>query len=63
MMNSFILKHANIIGADGIVYNTDIKICEGKIADIGIFDEDGIDCTNRYVSPGVVDSQTHGGYG
>lgn len=62
-MNGFILKHANIIGADGIVYNTDIKICEGKIADIGIFDEEGIDCTNRYVSPGFVDIHTHGGYG
>lgn len=62
-MNSFVLKNCNIIGEDAIIPNTDIKICGDKIADIGNFDEGGIDCTGKYVSSGFIDIHTHGGYG
>lgn len=62
-MNDLILKNCNIIGADSISCNTDIKITGGRIVDIGIFDEAGIDCSNKFISPGFIDIHTHGGYG
>ena len=62
-MNDLILKNCNIIGADSISCNTDIKISGGRIVDIGIFDEAGIDCSNKFISPGFIDIHTHGGYG
>ena len=62
-MNSFILKNCNIIGENAIIENTDIKISGDTISDIGKFDEEGIDCTGKFVSPGFVDIHTHGGYG
>lgn len=62
-MSSFVLKNCNIIGENEVIYNTDIKISDGFIADIGKFSEDGIDCTDKYVSPGFIDIHTHGGYG
>lgn len=62
-MKTFILKNCNIIGEDAILENADIQVCDGVIADIGKFDADGIDCTDKYVSAGFVDIHTHGGYG
>ena len=62
-MSYFILKNGNIIGADTVLWETDIKISDGKIVDIGNFAEDGIDCTGKYISAGFVDIHTHGGYG
>lgn len=62
-MSYFILKNGNIIGADTVLWETDIKISDGKIVDIGNFAENGIDCTGKYISAGFVDIHTHGGYG
>lgn len=40
-MNDFILKNGNIIRANAVLFEMDIKICDGKIADIGNFASDG----------------------
>lgn len=41
----------------------DIKIENGKIAEIGILSEDGIDMQNSIILPGFVDIHIHGGNG
>ncbi len=41
----------------------DIKIENGKIAEIGIFNEDGIDMTGNIILPGFVDIHIHGAGG
>lgn len=60
---SIVLKKCNVIGENNIVKNIDIKIIDDKIAKIGNLDEDGIDCSGKYVSAGFIDIHTHGGYG
>lgn len=62
-MRDLILKHGNIIGEDAVLWEKDIKVCDGKIAAIGHFEEEGIDCSGKYISAGFVDIHTHGGYG
>lgn len=58
-----ILKNCNIIGENEIIKNKDIKLSDGKVKEIGILEEDGLDCTDKYVCAGFVDIHTHGGYG
>ena len=41
----------------------DIKIENGKISEIGFFDEKGLDMTGKIVFPGFVDIHIHGGNG
>ena len=41
----------------------DIKIENGKITEIGIFDEDGRDMSGFIALPGFVDIHIHGGAG
>ncbi|MGN0523170.1 MAG: N-acetylglucosamine-6-phosphate deacetylase [Eubacterium sp.] len=41
----------------------DIKIENGKIAEIGYFNEDGIDMTGKIILPGLIDIHIHGGNG
>ena len=60
-----IIKNGHIVLADRVI-DGDIKIADGKIAEIGVeaqFDGDVIDATGLYVCPGFVDIHTHGGYG
>ena len=62
-MIAVILKNATLIYKDGIVNGVDIRIDGDTIAEIGRLDENGIDCTDKFVSAGFVDIHTHGGYG
>ena len=60
-----IIKNGHIVLADRVI-DGDIKIADGKIAEIGVearSDGDVIDATGLYVCPGFVDIHTHGGYG
>lgn len=55
-----ILKNGHVF-IDGKFVNTDIKTENGKIIAFGNFDGgDMIDCTDKYVLPGLVDIHTHG---
>lgn len=64
MEETTLLKNCRIIGKDSISELSDIRICNGKIAEIGHFDdESGYDVNGNYVSPGFVDIHTHGGNG
>lgn len=60
-----IIKNGHIVLQDS-VFDGDIRIENGKIAEIGkdIFGtEPTLDATGCYVCPGFVDIHTHGGYG
>ena len=61
-METLILKNGNVITENSIKKCQDIKIVDGIIECIGKFNEDGIDCSNKYISAGFVDIHTHGGY-
>ena len=60
-----IIKNGNVITANEIK-KCDIKIANGKIAELGFFescDGDVLDASGCYISPGFVDIHTHGGGG
>ncbi len=60
-----IIKNGHIITKDEVLKNTDIRIENGIIAEIGkdLKGDDTYDATGMYVSPGFVDIHTHGGFG
>ena len=62
-MESLILKNANVITENEILKGQDVKVVDGKIQGVGKFNEDGVDCTDKYISAGFIDIHTHGGYG
>ena len=61
-MSSFdlILKNGTVFTPEATEI-TDIAVKDGKIVDIGSFDnaEEIIDCTNLFVFPGLIDTQCH----
>jgi 5-methylthioadenosine/S-adenosylhomocysteine deaminase len=62
-----ILKNATILTTirnEEIKYNTDIQILDGKIAKIDknivpSKNEEIIDCTKKYITPGFINCHTH----
>lgn len=61
-----IIKNGNVITPCGILENTDIRILDDKIIEISkdIHTSDEIfDAKGLFVSPGLVDIHTHGGFG
>lgn len=65
-MQGFILKNANVITENAILENTDVKVKDGKIVEIGqglTGEEQCICCAEKWISAGFVDIHTHGGYG
>ncbi|MFH1729054.1 MAG: amidohydrolase family protein [Pseudomonadota bacterium] len=66
MTNNILLKNSNTIDHEGkIKLSQDIFIENGKIAQIGILEnkeaDETIDCTNFYITPGLVNLHTHSG--
>ena len=57
-----ILKNGLVLDKSFHFVKTDIVITNGKIAHIGACDcdDDVVDCTGRYIIPGLVDVHTHG---
>ena len=55
-----IIKNAIIYGEDFEPRREDIRIEDGKIAEIGKLDGDGLDCTGMRVLPGFIDIHIHG---
>lgn len=66
-MKNILLKHGEIYTHDGIFYNSDLLISDGKISEIGkdITKEDAeiIDLNGKKVVPGFIDIHIHGGVG
>lgn len=62
-----IIKNGNIITPFEILYNTDVKTCNGFISEISknieLINHDVIDATGMFICPGLVDIHTHGGGG
>ena len=56
-----ILKNCTFFNEEFEKEFSDIKIENGRIAEIGIFEEDGIDMTGKIIFPGFVDIHIHGG--
>lgn len=61
-MGDLLLKNGTVVLPEG-VHEADILVREGKIADIGRFDNgsaaDVIDCVGLHILPGVIDTQVH----
>lgn len=57
-----LLKNALVLDASFRFVKTDVLVQNGKIAHIGegCTDPDTVDCTDRYLIPGLVDIHTHG---
>ena len=53
-----ILKNADVVLKDG-VRKLDIRIEDGRIAGLGSFEGEGIDCTGLTVFPGFIDMHVH----
>ena len=53
-----ILKNADVVLKDG-VRKLDIRIEDGRIAGLGRFEGEGIDCTGLTVFPGFIDMHVH----
>ena len=66
-MFRLIIKNGNIITPFEILYNTDVKTCNGFISKISknieLIDHEVIDATDMFICPGLVDIHTHGGGG
>ena len=58
-----IFKNCTFYNDDFEIQTSDIKIENGKIVDIGNFNENGIDMSNNIVLPGFIDIHIHGGGG
>ncbi len=60
-----IIKNGNVVTPDKVLFCTDIRLENGKIAEIGkeLTGGDAFDATGLLVCPGFVDIHTHGGYG
>lgn len=64
-MKKILLKNTNLIDVKGktVIKNTDILMDDGLIAKIGqnvqISDAEIVDCTGKYVCPGVIDTHVH----
>lgn len=61
----YLLKNATVITMDSnrIFYNTDVFISNGKIRRVGYniqpYDVKVVDCTGKYLIPGLIDSHVH----
>lgn len=58
-----ILKNCTFINEEFQKEFGDIKIENGKVAEIGFFDQDGIDMSGKIIMPGFIDIHIHGGNG
>lgn len=67
-MDTLLIKNVNIVGENEILSDSDIRVREGKIAEIGrgLFPEPGetvADFGGCYAAPGFIDMHVHGGNG
>lgn len=67
-MDTLLIKNVNIVGENEILSDSDIRVREGKIAEIGrgLFPEPGetvADFGGCYAAPGFIDIHVHGGNG
>lgn len=56
-----LLKNGTVLNKDFIFEKADISICDGKISEHECGDI--LDCTDRYIVPGLIDIHTHGALG
>lgn len=66
-MKNILLRHGEIYTHNGILYNGDLLISDGKISEIGVNitkeDAETIDLNGKKVVPGFIDIHIHGGVG
>ena len=58
-----LLKNAYVLNDDFEFKKEDLRIENGVFAEIGNFEEDGIDVDGNYIIPGLVDIHMHGSVG
>lgn len=64
MSTELILLHAAVLQDDFTFRTCDVRIRQGKIAEIGSFTgEEGLNLSGRYLLPGLVESHFHGAVG